>query len=97
MIPPFVLSLIPTVIEAVIGKKNPQAAVLATGATMIETKTKGLLRSKTAGAATFSLGTKIVGVYLLPLPPWLQHSLAGAAVVEWGVQLYLRVKTHEPV
>jgi len=97
MIPPFVLSLIPTVVDVFMGKKTAEAAVVGTGMKLVEQKTKGLIRSKTAAAATTGLGVKIVGVYMLPLPPMLQHGLALAALVEWGVNIYLRVKTHEKV
>ena len=60
--------------------------------------TKGLLQSKTAGAATSSLLMKLAGCWLIPgIPEWMRMVGVGAFIIEWAVSLYLRVITKEKV
>jgi len=58
---------------------------------------KGLMQSKTANLAHMALAAKVTAVWALPLPAWLQYTLTAAVFIEWGVQLYLRVVTKEPI
>lgn len=58
---------------------------------------KGLVGSKTAQTGTVALVAKIGGIFVLPLPSWLQWVLVGTVLVEWLVQLYLRVITKEAI
>ena len=69
---------------------------------IVQAATKGLVRSKTAQFATGGLiakaGAVIVGVQLLPGDwQWLVWPGLASVAAEWGVQLWLRVKTREPV
>ena len=59
---------------------------------------KGLIQSKTAKAATSSLMMKIAGALMFPgIPEWVRWVGVGAFIVEWGVNLYLRAITKEPI
>ena len=82
---PLLMNAVPSLVEAFTGKMAGHKVE------------KGLFRSKTARDATFALGAKLVGVFILPLPAWLQWTVAAAVFVEWGAQLYRRVRTSEPV
>ncbi len=75
------------VVKSVVeGKKKP-----------IETVTKGLIRSKTAIAATGGLSAKLMVIIALPLDTRLIWLLCGAVLLEWCKDIYLRVKTNTPV
>lgn len=92
---PFLAPLIKTIGPALLGRA---AEVIVTDSgKMLERKTKGLIRSKTAHAATYAMGAKIVGVFLLPLPAWLQYSLVASVFIEWAASIYLRVRTDTPI
>lgn len=88
---PLLMQAVPSLVEAFAGKKETSPSGL------VKQVTKGLFRSKTARDGTVALGAKLVGVFLLPLPTWLQWSVAAAVFIEWGAQLYRRVRTSEPV
>ena len=88
---PLLLNAAPSLIQAFTGKKENAASGV------VEQVSKGLLHSKTARDATFTLGAKVMGILVLPLPTWLQWLLVAAVFIEWAAQLYRRVKTSEPV
>ncbi len=88
---PLLMQAAPSLIEAFVGKKE------TTASGVVRQVSKGLLKSKTARDSTFALGVKVVGVFVLPLPTWLQWALTAAVFVEWAAQLYRRVRTSEPV
>lgn len=77
---PFLIPLV-TAIPSIISAFKPN-----TGA-------KGLVGSKTANTAHAALAAKVAGIFMLPIPSWLQYTLLASVVVEWLVQLYLRVIT----
>lgn len=70
---------------------------LTGGGALFETGTKGLKGSRTVKTAATVLAVKVGGVFLLPLPTWLQYAIVGAFFAEFIVQLYLRVITRGPV
>ena len=63
------------------------------GLKVIEKVSKGLIGSKTANVATGALAAKIMAVWALPLDTRLQWVLSAVVLVEWAVNIYLRIKT----
>lgn len=63
------------------------------GLKVVEKVSDGLLKSKTANVAHGALLAKLIGVWALPLDSKLHWILSAVVLVEWAVNIYLRIKT----
>ena len=94
-IPAIVAAILPTIIEKVFGKKA-ESIVTEVSASYTH-GTKGLIRSKTAQAATGALVGKFLALWLLPLPDMALWVLSAVILLEYVGSIVLRLKTKEGV
>ena len=85
---PLLTSLLPKVIETVVGKKDNE-----TGKQII----KGLIKSKTSNYNHVLLLASAIAIFSAPVSVVVQWVIFGALVVNWGVSQYLRIVTKDKV
>ena len=91
-------AILSQIVPLLIGKAA-ESVVTGSGAgnMVLQVATKGLLKSKTANYAHLKVVGGVLALYAMELPQILFWGLTAAILIDWGVNIYLRVRTNSPV